>query len=631
MLNKINTIIIISVSLLFSSYGQTRLQKAHKEYEYLSYFSAAKKYEKLVGTKHESPDLIIRLANCYYKIGEFKKALIYYQKVALENYAENELYNYIHTAKNTENDSLSKQLMIYFCEKFNSISCQEMLPFTHFIERTKEFPFFSIDKLPINSATNNEFGAYIAQENELFFLSDRLSNKVVSRKNSYNNRGFFSIYHARKTENNQYTEPKKIHGAVNSKFNEGTLCISPDGMRVYFTRNNKNKGQKRFHQLGIYLADIDKNGKWKNIRPLSINSTDYSVAHPTLTSEGKKLIFSSTQPGGYGQADLYIAEVKENGDISNIVNLGDRINTSRNELFPSVDSKGNLYFASDGHFGLGGMDIFMATEGNTTQIINCGVPINSPKDDFAFVLSDDGQNGFVSSNRSGLDDIYAVQILKPIDHGEYITGYIVERGTSKPVTDALLSIRGQTFPESFVGKTDSTGAYRITLPYNLTRSNGKNLYELRVKKHGYQIRNLPLEQFLSEGKTNFSLHKINQGDALDDISIYFDTGSATLRTESEKELQKVVDMINMNPNMIIEAAAHTDCQSSAKFNLNLSKRRANNAVKYVRNYIQHAQQIYGKGYGENYPIIKCGCETKNKCTSEEMQQNRRVEFIIKHM
>jgi len=389
--------IFFIASILFGTHGfaQGDIQRANNLYLLMSYWSAALEYERLLDTEYDSPAMRIRLANSYYRMSDFNNALKHYNYVDVANYDKEDLYNYIQTAKMNEDYAKADILMHFFCQEFEDTRCSEEESLLQHIESLKQTVHFNVRQSSL-SGQYNDIGVYPSADDEIYIISDRSSSDI----SQYNGKGFFDIYHARKLGKDEYSEPKKLKGDINSRLNEGSLCVGAGGKRIYFTRNNKNTVND-MHHLSIYMAEINTKGEWGNIRGLSINSDSYSTGHPVLTHDGKKMIFSSTMKGGYGGSDLYIADVLEDGDIANPQNLGELINTPRNELFPWIDNNGNLYFASDGHAGFGGLDNFIAKMNGSkvAQVMNCGANVNSPQDDFALTLLEDGKNGFVASNR----------------------------------------------------------------------------------------------------------------------------------------------------------------------------------------------------------------------------------------
>jgi outer membrane protein OmpA-like peptidoglycan-associated protein len=238
---------------------------------------------------------------------------------------------------------------------------------------------------------------------------------------------------------------------INTRFHEGPLCFSPDGKYVYYTRNNISKGKQRKDKKGIqnlqlFRATIDSLGNWKNEETLPFNSKDFSVGHPTISSDGRMLYFVSDMPGGFGGADLYKSLINTDGSFGNAENMGALFNTEGQEMFPWINSKGELFFASNGHIGLGGLDVFVMSldkNGGFEKLINVGKPVNSQNDDFAFTMNKDNVTGYFSSNRTegkGDDDIYSYVLTKPFQKQLIVQGIVKDETTGEILLGATVKL-----------------------------------------------------------------------------------------------------------------------------------------------------------------------------------------------
>jgi len=680
---------LCSLITILPLHAQMSTQRADELYLLMSYYQAASEYERLLETQYDTPALRIRLANSYYKIGDFNKALGYYNYVDVANYDKEDLFNYIQTAKMNEDYSKADLLMNFFCQEFEDPRCSNNSSIAQQLETLKNTVYFTVKESNLNTEFN-DIGVYPASKEEIYIISDRQSASM----SQYNGKGFFDIFYAQKLGKDSYSEPQKITGDINSKLNEGPLCTAAGGKRIYFTRNNKNT-VKDIHHLSIYMAEINHKGEWGNIRGLSINSDTYSTGHPVLSADGKKMIFSSTRNGGYGGSDLYIADVLEDGDVNNVTNLGSLINTPRNESFPWIDPNGNLYFASDGHPGFGGLDIFMAKMNgiNATEIINCGANINSPQDDFALTLFDDGKTGYMASNRKKdgneqyRDNLYNVKLIKEITEQMVLfEDKITAQTVDENLEEIRIEIRDPQTDEIYSTTTDKDGNYALYIPkrmlkdiqktsetaHNKDNSQEKNglvepnknhvnpnnatnkqdagelvgldqnetssdenvaeQYTVRVQKPGYETKEIPLEQRVKSANKRIpmSLDKLEVGNVLNTTVVYFDLDRYTITNQAKKELDIIVGMLNDNPNMVLEIFSYTDCRASLMYNLTLSNNRAKATIEYVQARISNPSRIYGKGYGEINPIVDCMCRAEKPidCSEEEHRLNRRTEFKI---
>ncbi len=277
---------------------------------------------------------------------------------------------------------------------------------------------FRVNILNINSPYSDYAPSFY--NGELVFASSRSINSMSKSFDEVSNQPFLDLYTTAKKSDKQRI--KKLKGTVNTKFHESSVAFSKDQKTIYFTRNNYSKKKSRIHGSGtvllkIYKAEYD-NGRWKNVEELPFNSDEYSIAHPAISPDGKSLYFASDMPGSYGKSDLYVVTINEDGSYGEPKNLGESINTDGRETFPYVSDQGRLFFASDGHAGMGGLDIFMAlpNQHGSTVAYNLGNPINSSKDDFTFIINEEYKIGYFSSNRNGSkedDDIYGFRQLKP--------------------------------------------------------------------------------------------------------------------------------------------------------------------------------------------------------------------------
>jgi outer membrane protein OmpA-like peptidoglycan-associated protein len=353
------------------------------------------------------------------------------------------------------------------------------------------------------------------------------------------------------------------------------------------------------------------------------------------------MYFSSDMPGGYGKADIYRIRKDEKGNWGKPENMGAEINTEGDDMFPFFQSTNSiLFFASNGHYGLGGLDIFTCalTERENGPVRNAGFPLNTQYDDFAIIANDSITKGYFSSNRKGGcgdDDIYFVDISK-MNVGKKIIGVAKDR-------------KENILPNTFVTLCDTSGNILDTAT---TKSDGAYVFLVETDKNFKLVGNK--EKYI-EGDTTTNTFgpafivkadvilsteeeviekKIEVGNDLASIPgfnpIYFDLDKYDIRTDAEPELEKIVKIMNDHPDMIVELGSHTDCRQSKWYNQILSNRRAKASVEYIQKRITNPNRIYGKGYGETKLIAGCECEGKviSTCGEAEHQRNRRTEFII---
>lgn len=433
-------IIIFNVLVLQFAFAQkSKIEEAKKYYEKQAYMKSIKTLEELIKNGNKSSEVFQSLANAYYFNGKMEKASEAYKELMNKKKSMDfEIYfRYSQALKSQEKYSESDAVMKKFV-KLNpndsrAKSYRESQDYLNRIDKASED--FKLKNLEINTK-NSDFGVAF-YENAIYFTSARGSGK----KYSWNDQPFLNIY---KKEDDSLGV-QEVGGDVNTKYHESSACFTKDGQTMYFTRNNYYKGRfkknsKNEHNLKIYKATLIE-GKWRNIEPLPFNDEEYNVAHPALNKEGTKLYFSSDMPGTLGGSDIFVVPIFLDGSYGEPRNLGPKINTEGRENFPFISDSGVLYFSSDSHLGLGGLDVFefqnideIERSSANSRVYNVGRPINSPRDDFGYIINEVTRVGYVASNRPGGrgdDDIYTFK-RKPkrrIPLGAELTEYL----TVKPV------------------------------------------------------------------------------------------------------------------------------------------------------------------------------------------------------
>lgn len=719
-------------------FSQSKKEKrADKYYESFAYPEAARLYEKLIKNNLTSEQSVRRLADCYYKVKDTKNAELWFKKMYDDNKLwPEELYNYAQCLKANQKYAEADVVL----QKFYAINKKDTRAISFSNNRDivatlkNQDPYFTIQNVEGNS-TEDDFGA-VYYNDKVIFASNRGANPSVKNTYTWNELPFLDLYMANKDANLNLTDPIKLKGNINTKFHEGPACFTADGKTMYFTRNNfykrkKKKSKEGVNNLQLYRAKL-VGENWKQEK-LPINSPEYSVGHASLSPDEKLVYFISDMPGGMGGTDIYKAAVNDDGSFGAPENLGKDINTEGNEMFPYIDEDGNLYFSSNGHAGLGQMDVFIAPvnrKGGFRKLINLGYPINSGADDFAFVLSRSEDNGYVSSNREGgkgKDDIYSILPIRPIlaacplkgvvydnetkkplanvkvvlldatgtnigeaktnEKGEYVfdieikkeytlesslegyitqkkpyntkqlkectgdliqdlyqdrnmsvLGTIVDLRTSAPLKDVLVTITDNATGQEFLReKTNEQG--QVRKPLTEKNVGDQYSYMIRLEKEEYITKTITWSNKYVGGENKFSetLGKpevgLDLGKMIDLQPIYFDLGKYNIRKDAAIELDKIVAIMKEHDGMTIELGSHTDCRSTAQYNMTLSDKRAKSSAAYIISKGIAADRITGKGYGESKLINDCGCEGAkvSKCSEAEHQLNRRTEFIIVKM
>ncbi len=414
----------------------------------LDYMTAIVEYQQVL-QREDLPEAKINLAECYRKINDTENAEYWYgQIVRLPNTKPvHKLYYGMMLQANGKCDVARLWLKQYEKEAPDDARGQFLAKACDMEEEllTKNKGIYQINHLPCNSSFD-DFGPSIVH-GQLVFASDRDLGTAIKRTSMWTGNPFSDLY-ATPLKTDQpgdiaSARLEKFSNSVNTRFNEAAVCLAPDGQTIYFTRNNFDDGntersEEGLVKLNIFSAQRNADGSWSNVTRLPFNSAEYNSAHPSMSPDSKRLYFASNRPGGFGGMDLYFSELN-NGVWSAAINLGPTINTEGNEIFPFIDLNGRFYFASNGHLGLGGLDLFYSTakgEKDWNQPINLGAPLNSTHDDFGVCFGGDLSWGFFTSDRdggAGRDDIYAFS-----KNASPVEIYVFDTQTLKPISGAAV-------------------------------------------------------------------------------------------------------------------------------------------------------------------------------------------------
>lgn len=492
---------------------------------------------------------------------------------------------------------------------------------------------FGVQALNVNTEAE-DFGPSF-YKNKVVFTSTRTS-KLMPKKSNRDNKPFLNIY-VSEVDQNQLKKPEIFDKSLNGKMNEGPASFNKEGTFMAYTENNYDlKKKELIVKLEIYFrTSVD--GKWSKPESFILNSKEYSVGHPALSSDGKTMYFASDMPGGFGGSDLYKITKSEDGTWSKAENLGKKINTEGNEMFPFYEETSKtLYFSSNGRFGLGGLDIFYSSINGTefNNPTNAGNPLNTQYDDFAMIVDGQTNKGYFSSNRtggSGDDDIYSVSLLS----NKQIQG-IAKNVSGKSIPKAFITLRDEkgNIIDTLTTNDDGAFLFDVEANKNFKLTGNKKLY-----KEGENVANtLGKEQIViadvillkDEPIAAVETAKTDLGKVLKLNNIYFDLDKFNIRADAEPELNKIIKAMNENPTMVVELISHTDCRETAEYNQILSDKRAKSSVEYIQKRITKPSRISGKGYGKTKLVNSCECDDKivSQCSDEEHQKNRRTEFIL---
>ena len=520
---------------------------------------------------YKYPDTIVslRLGQMYHKSGRYGEAIKYYNEYLTANPGS--------------------------VLAFNGITgCEEA-------QKWKQNPTrYVVKRMDKFNSRRSEFSPMLYGENydQLYFASTREPKQAANKDKEEStsaitgqrNNDFLLV---KQDENGNWQAPIELEDEVNTEFDEGTPSFSPDGNTMYYTYCAQDPDGHRTSE--IYIS-TRSSAKWgKGTRANIVNDSVTALGHPSISPDGKYLYFVSDAVGGFGGKDLFRARVAGN-DFGPMENLGPEINTPGDEMFPYVRDSVTLYFASDGHPGMGGLDLFKATLDSTGhwQVENMKAPINSAGDDFGITFAGSREKGFFSSNRNdarGYDHLYSFEL--PIIT-VFIEG-IVSDVDENPIEGATVRIVGRDgLNEKVLTKKD--GTYRVELERDIR-------YVMMASARGYLNQNFELKTGPEEKNetyiVDFFLSPISRPVVIENIFYYFD--KATLRPESKKALDEMIKMLNDNPNVTIELGAHTDRKGTDQYNERLAQRRAQSVVDYLIAGGIAQDRLEAKGYGESVP------------------------------
>ena len=635
-------ITIVSV-FSFNCYAQkAQLASADRKYENFAYIDAIKTYERVAEKGYKSVDMFQKLGNSYYFNGELDKAAKWYDELftMAPDQQPEYFYRYAQSLKAIGQTEKANEMLDKFHQKAGNDARGNLFDDNkNYLDRIRmNSGRYKVEDAGINSKYSDYGSAFLL--NKLVFTSARDTGGLMHRRHKWTNQSFTNLYVTDLGEDLTLGKVNKFSKKINSKFHESSAIFSKDGKTMYFTRNNfldgkKGKDGKEITLIKVYKASFE-NEEWTKVTELPFNSDQYSVAHPSLSPDEKTLYFVSDMPGTIGQSDIFKVKINEDSSFGTPENLGNAINTEGKETFPLITDENELYFASDGHPGLGGLDIFVSkvnAEGNSIgEIQNLGDGANSPKDDFAYLIDTKSRKGFVTSNRGGqgYDDVYKFLETKRLKCEQELYGKVTDLATAQILPDTKISLFDSKFNLVNTAVTDPSGNYTFAVECGKT-------YNVRAAKIDYTTKEQKISiPMVNNGKTNlpFALEKeackVAIGDDLGKCfgikMIYFDLDKYNIRHEATLDLEKILDVLTQNPTMKLDIRSHTDSRASFKYNEVLSENRAKSTINWLVKNGVDPSRLTGKGYGETQLVNQCTDDVK--CTEEEHQLNRRSEFII---
>lgn len=635
----IYTLLLILFLYPFAGYSQiNRLKHGDKLQEKYDYIDAQEVYKKVVQKGYKSAQIYGDLADSYYYQSNYQEAAVWYSHLLEEFPEEVTAPHYlraIQSLKSEKQYDIAEELLQDYVRKFGETSVAkhydtdpDYLESIHSIESD-----FILKELAINVDGSDHSPAFYGK-NEIVYAAPSIQN--VREKHNWDGGGFLDLFIAdRDTLDGWLGNKRALKGDINTPLHESTAVFTKDGKTMYFTRNNIQNGKKKKDKedvirLRIFKAELQDVDTWTVVEDLPINHDTYSTAYPALNAAEDKLYFSSDREGTLGMSDIWYIDLNDDGSYGEPVHLGADINTEAREAFLFIDENDLLYFASDGHLGLGGLDIFktqLDENGMPSAIENLGEPFNSPQDDFGFIIEPEKEVGYFTTNRgdggSANDDIYyfykACNML--------LKGQLKDKQTKEPLAGGSVKLfdANNAFVAEVIVGADGFYSFEIDCGTEYLVQGSKEGYSTQEfalhtpKKSGELIQDIELE-------IDGPCHPNDLGCRLALQPIYFDFDKHNIRPDAQIELAKILEAMKMYPELVIHIESHTDSRGSDAYNMSLSERRAQSTRDWLINEGIAANRLTAKGYGETQLVN--GCSNDVPCTVEEHQLNRRSMFII---
>ena len=648
-------IMIGVVSMFLTGCGADQaLKKGDKFYAMGEYFDAANQYKKAYSQtpakeRQQRGQRALKMAECYRRINYTQKAIAAYNNAI--RYKQTDSMTYLYLAqqlmKNAQYKEAEKQFQTALDSMGNNASTELRTLATTGLRSAQKAPGWKKEGSDYTIKRENLFNSRRAdyspvlggEDNDrLFFTSTRNQAKgdelsgITGTKNA-------DIFYSQKDDKGKWQRPEVIDTELNTDWDEGACCLSPDGRTMYLTQCKTDPDYPRFATI---VTSQRSDAAWSKATELKMtNDTLSTFAHPAVSPDGQWLYFVSDMPGGMGGYDIWRVRLTTNG-VGGVENVGAPINTAGDEKFPTFRPNGDLYFSSDGHEGMGGLDIYIAKpNSNGWRIEHPGFPLNSQGDDFGMTFEGMKNQGFFSSNRGdgkGWDHIYSFYNPEII---QTVKGWVYEQDGYE-LTQAVVYMVGNdgtNMKLSVKGDGSFTQEIKAGVDYVLLGTCKGFL------NHQEHIKVEPVKKS-EEYVLQFPLASITAPVLIDNI--FYDFDKATLRPESASALDELVVLLKENPNVTIELSAHTDYKGSAEYNKRLSQRRAESVVKYLTEHGIENERLTPVGYGkempkmirkkvaERYPFLKENdvlTEEYVKTLKEDEQEqcnqlNRRTEFRV---
>lgn len=586
------------------SCGSAKLSVADEQMERGEYFDAAKTYRKIYNklTKREERtqrgEVALKMAECYRKLSQFPRASAAYQNAI--RYGVGDSTTTLALARSLHAEGKYAQAITaykdYLALDPENESAQLGLSGAQGAIDAKADPTrYVVRQHKLLNSRRSDYAPMLTGEND-----DLLYYTTTNEKVKGDNRSEITgtkkpdIWVMKKDEQGQWLKPEAVEGELNTEVEEGICSFSPDGNMMYLTRARREPNSSTVVEI---FTSSRNDASWSAAQKFEITAdTLSSVGHPAVSPSGDWLYFTSNMPGGSGAYDIWRINLKDR--VGSLENLGEFINTPGNEQFPYLRGDSILYFASDGHSGMGGLDLFKAvqTPSGGWSVENMGWPVNSPADDFGITFAQGSESGFFSSNRGdarGYDHIYTFELP---NLEIWISGWVLDKD-EEPVPNAVIRIVGNDGSnQKAVGRDD--GSFRFPLQRGVS-------YTMLAGARGYlnarqEFTSDTAEEDAEYG-VDFILASINKPVLIENI--FYDFDKASLRPESKAALDEMAKMLLENPNVTIEMGSHTDRKGTDEYNQDLSQRRAQSVIDYLIAAGIEMERLKPQGYGETRPKV----------------------------
>ncbi len=685
--------ILLSGVTAYAQHGSLAYETlADSLFDHHHYQRASDFYHKALKKSQYPGDLMLQLAKCSYKMNLITEAEKWFIKAKQHaaSFTTQDYYEFARVLtimkKKPQADTLLEHVLQHDPE--NSIARKALDDLRNFQKYYQDSAAVSIRSLTINT-TNSEF-APVYYKDGIVFSSSRHEGSS-KKKSHWDNSPFLNLYYSHKSADHQFEEPTLFEETLDTRYHDGPALFYAQYQKMILNRNQRVEveGRKNVFEWrpGLYDAAFDKAKSSWNVVPLPFNNPAYAYLHPSVSEDGNVLYFASDKPGGFGGTDIYRA-VRSNGIWGPPINLGSIVNTTEDEAFPFF-IENTLYFTSNGHGGLGGLDIFRSekVDNDFTPPINVGYPINSTADDFSLVTETDQRNGYFASSRSGNDDLFSFQKLsvnQVLAMGrvkntadEFVDGFRAsvtnkKTGSDIPVQSSkgvmtFISDRGETYQISVGHENYQTAFQEFSIPlagpetekFTVILKNkseeskllvvdtdkgttkmyvktGESLNEITEKDNQLYLTTPLGAEYLAKG--NISNMRTDPTPLLKELgikksartnlrNIYFDFDKSNLDREDIAYLNEVENILKHDPSLKLVVAGHADDRGDDNYNIELSKRRVQAVTKYLIGQGILKNRIIQRAYGESLPVVPCYAVD---CSEDDHQKNRRAEFVLRH-